>query len=262
MKDGISRGVIRALVVDDEEPGRINLRYALAEHPRWHIAAECDGAAAARAALAGGAIDVVFLDIQMPHESGLTLARELAGQAEPPLIVFVTAHSSHAVDAFDVHALDYLCKPFDDARLAQTLARAAAMLEQRQRAAYGAALRAWSKPPNAYWREVRVRSVGRIECIRIDEVLWLQAAGNYVELHLASRQVLHRAPLRQVVANLDPSQFVQVHRGAVVRTAQIAALRRHDDGNHAVTLRCGDVVGVSERYLAVLKARLENASGG
>jgi len=254
--DGNVAATIRALVVDDEEPGRINLRYALAEHPRWHIAAECGSAAAARAALADGPIDVVFLDIQMPHESGLALARELAAQVEPPLIVFVTAHSSHALDAFDVHALDYLCKPFDDARLAQTLARAAAMLAQRQRAAYGAALRAWSAVPDAYWREVRVRSVGRIECIRIDDVLWLQAAGNYVELHLAGRQVLHRAPLRQVVANLDPGQFVQVHRGTVVRTAQIAALRRHDDGSYTVALLCGDVVGVSERHLAAVKQRL------
>jgi len=247
---------IRALVVDDEEPGRINLRYALAEHPRWRIAAECESAATARAALADAAIGVVFLDIQMPNESGLALARELAAQVEPPLIVFVTAYSSHALEAFDVHALDYLCKPFDDARLAQTLARAAAMLEQRQRAGYGAALRAWSAPPDAYWREVRVRSVGRIECIRIDDVLWLQAAGNYVELHLTGRQVLHRAPLRHVVAHLDPGQFVQVHRGAVVRTAQIDALRRHNDGNYTVTLRCGDVVGVGGRYLTAVRARL------
>ena len=248
---------IRALVVDDEEPGRVNLRYALAEHPRWHIAAECGSAAAARDALAADRIDVVFLDIQMPHESGLVMARELAAQPEPPLIVFVTAHSSYAVDAFDVHALDYLCKPFDDARLAQTLARAAAMLEQRQRAAYGAALRAWSAPPPRWWHEVRVRSVGRIECIRIEEVLWLQAAGNYVELHLPGRQVLHRAPLRQVVGNLDPAQFVQVHRSAVVRIAQIGALCRAEDGTYALALRCGDSVGVSERYLGALKALLE-----
>ena len=117
-------------------------------------------------------------------------------------------------------------------------------------------MKAWRAPPDAYWREVRVRSVGRIECIRIDDVLRLQAAGNYVELHLAGRRVLHRSPLRQIVANLDPAQFVQVHRGAAVRTAQIAALRRHDDGSHTVTLRCGDIVGVSERYLAAVKGRL------
>lgn len=132
---------VRYLIVDDEAPSRANLRLALAAHPDWLLLAECDGAAAARAALADNEVDVIFLDIQMPIESGLVLAREISRLRTPPLIVFVTAYSEHAVDAFDVHALDYLLKPLSDARLAQAVERIGAMLGQRQREAYGAALR-------------------------------------------------------------------------------------------------------------------------
>ena len=137
---------IRALIVDDEEPGRINLRYGLAAHANWQLVAECASAAAARAVLDEQEVDVIFLDIQMPQETGLALARELAQREEPPLVIFATAYNEHAIEAFEVHALDYLLKPFDDQRLAQALERAAAMLEQRQRAAYARALRAFAEP--------------------------------------------------------------------------------------------------------------------
>src|SRR5688572_4926814 len=130
---------IHYLIVDDELPGRANLRLAMAAWPDWVLAAECGSAAAARTALSSHDIDVVFLDIQMPAESGLVLAREISRLREPPLVVFVTAHSEHAIDAFDVHALDYLLKPLSDARLGQAVERAAAMLGGRQREAYGAA---------------------------------------------------------------------------------------------------------------------------
>jgi DNA-binding LytR/AlgR family response regulator len=263
---------VRALIVDDEEPGRVNLRFALADHPQWQVAAECAGAAAARAALAESDIDVVFLDIQMPNESGLVLARELAQRQEPPLIVFVTAYNVYAVEAFEVHALDYLLKPFDDQRFAQTVERAQAMLAQRQRANYGAALRAYAQhaaqmetqsqalthveQPPAYWQQLSVRSVGRIECVQLEEVLWMEAAGNYVELHLASRRVLHRVTLSRLEQHLDPACFLRVHRSAIVRVGQIARLEAQGDGSYQAALRCGDIVPVSDRHLAAVKARL------
>src|SRR5438067_2847217 len=134
---------IRYLIVDDEAPGRANLRLAMGAYPDWLLAAECDSVAAARAALGaqGANVAVIFLDVQMPGESGLVLARELSRLREPPLVVFVTAYSEHAIDAFEVHALDYLLKPLNDARLAQAVERTAGLLGQRQRAPYGAALR-------------------------------------------------------------------------------------------------------------------------
>jgi len=251
---------IRYLIVDDEAPGRANLRLALAAHPDWMPAGECDSAAAARAWLAERDVDVVFLDVQMPVESGLVLARHISRGSEPPLIVFVTAYSEHAIDAFEVHALDYLLKPVGDARLAQAVERCAAMLRQRQREAYGAAVRDFvgtdGAPPAPYPDRLNVRSVGRIEQVCVEDVLWVEAAGNYVELHLAGRTVLHRITLNRLEALLDPASFLRVHRGAIVRRGQIGALSATGDGSWRLRLRCGGEVAVSERYLAGLKAAL------
>ncbi|MGO4382478.1 LytR/AlgR family response regulator transcription factor [Pseudoduganella sp. RAF53_2] len=128
------------MIIDDEAPGRKNLRLAMATHLDWLLVAECDSTTSARTVLRSQVVDVIFLDIQMPAESGLALAREISLLHEPPLIVFVTAYSEHAVDAFEVHALDYLLKPMSDARLAQAVERSKSMLQQRQREPYGAAL--------------------------------------------------------------------------------------------------------------------------
>jgi two-component system LytT family response regulator len=251
---------VRYLIVDDEAPSRANLRLALAAHPDWLLVAECDGAPAARAALAARDVDVIFLDIQMPAESGLVLAREICRLREPPLIVFVTAYSEHAVDAFEVHALDYLLKPLNDARLAQTAERIGAMLVQRQREAYGAALRdyvdAGTGRAEQQLARINVRSVGRIEQIRVDDILWIESAGNYVELHLEGRTVLHRITQNRLEALLAPGDFLRGHRSAIVRRGQIARLETIGDGRYRLTLRCGATVAVSERYLAALKSAM------
>lgn len=246
---------IRYLIVDDEAPSRTNLRLAMDAHGGWILAGECAGAADARAALAGQDVELVFLDIQMPGESGLVLARELSRLPEPPLIVFVTAYSEHAIDAFDVHALDYLLKPLSDARLAQAVERATAMLAQRQRGAYGAALRDYVDDTQARQVDhIHVRSVGRIERVDIADVQWIASAGNYVELHLGGRTVLHRMTLNRLEALLPPG-FVRVHRGAIVRRDHIASLASIGEG-YRLTLRGGAVVPVSDRYLSALKASM------
>jgi two-component system LytT family response regulator len=255
---------IRYLIVDDEAPSRANLRLAMEAHAGWTLAAECESAAAARALLAGQSVDVIFLDIQMPVESGLLLARDVSRQPEPPLIVFVTAYSEHAIDAFEVHALDYLLKPVGDARLAQAVERCAAMLRQRQRDAYGAAVRDYveadaarpASAPPSYLTRLSVRSVGRIEQVRVEDILWIEAAGNYVELHLAGRAVLHRITLNRLESLLDPAGFLRVHRGAIVRRDQIGTLENAGDGVYRLRLRCGGEVAVSERYVGALRAAL------
>jgi two-component system LytT family response regulator len=243
------------MIVDDEEPGRVNLRLALASHPAWSLVAECDSAAAARDVLAAKEVDVIFMDIQMPKVSGLDLAREISRMREPPLIIFVTAFSIHAVDAFEVHAMDYLLKPLDDARLAQAVERAGAMLRHRQREAYGHALRDYVNAAGSQYAErISVRSVGRIEQILVQDILWIESAGNYVELHLASRTVLHRIPFGRLETLLPPEDFLRVHRGAIVRRDQFERLDAGGDGNYRLTLRCGAVVAVSERHVGALKA--------
>ncbi|THC41590.1 LytTR family DNA-binding domain-containing protein [Massilia sp. Mn16-1_5] len=239
-------------IVDDEEPGRTNLRLAMEAYPDWRLAFACDSAARAREALAMHRIDLLFLDIQMPRESGLQLARELAQLPEPPLVVFVTAHSAHAIEAFEVHALDYLLKPLDDARLAQALERARLLLAGRQRGAYGKALRAYADGP-AWLEQISVRSVGRIDQVQVGDILWFEAQGNYVALHTASNAPLHRVALSRLEAHLDPAQFLRVHRGVIVRRTQAVGLSVVGDGSYLLRLRCGAEVAVSERYAAAVR---------
>lgn len=248
---------IRYLIVDDELPSRLNLRLAMAAHPGWQLAGECGGAASARAALKSNDVDLVFLDIQMPGQSGLVLARELSRLREPPLVVFVTAYSEHAIEAFEVHALDYLLKPLDDARLAQAVERAGSMLRQRQREAYGAALRGFVDADGAQSLDtISVRSVGRIEQVKVGDILRIESAGNYVELRLAGRTVLHRMTLSRLESLLAPGEFVRVHRGTIVRRSQIAGMETRGDGSYWLSLRNGDMVAVSERHAGTLKAIL------
>ncbi|MBU1620518.1 MAG: LytTR family DNA-binding domain-containing protein [Gammaproteobacteria bacterium] len=248
------------MIVDDEAPARINLGFALAEHPDWQVVACCDSAAEAREFLQQQTVDVLFLDVQMPGETGLAFARQLCQQPQPPLIVFVTAYNNFAVEAFEVHALDYLLKPFDDQRLAGTLQRALALLEHRQQANYGEAVRNYvdqlQENVQSYLQSVSVRSVGKIESVRLSEVQWMQSAGNYVELHLPQRMILHRTPISQFESQLDPQKFIRVHRSVIVSVAQICVLKVVGDGLYQLQLKNGVIVPVSERYVTKLRALL------
>ena len=166
----------------------------------------------------------------------------------------MTAYSAHAVEAFEVHALDYLLKPLNDERLAQATDRAWAMLRSHQHEAYGAALRDFVRTGDARRVEhVSVRSVGRIEQIPVGAILWAESAGNYVQLHLASRSVLHRITLNRLEALLGSGEYVRVHRGTVVRRDQIGRLENVGQGHYRLSLQCGGVVVVSERYVGHLK---------
>ncbi len=252
---------IRAIIVDDEAPSRANLRLALAAFPNWQVVAECDSAEAARAACAGTPADVVFIDVQMPVEDGLDLARSLCASDAPPLLVFVTAFSRYAVDAFEVHALDYLLKPLDDQRLAQAIARAESMLEGQAGGNYARAVidcvdDATSNAAGAglpFLQRLSIRSVGKIEVVAVDEVLWLASAGNYVELDLGHRKVLHRVAISRLEPRLDPSQFIRLHRTVIARRTQLLELSVVSDAVYSATLRCGATVPVSPRYLAAVR---------
>ncbi len=259
--------ILRAILVDDEEHARITLRYALSKHANWQLVAELSNAASASEFLANNQVDVVFLDIQMPRMSGLELARSLATGDNPPLIVFVTAYHTHAIDAFELHALDYLLKPFSPDRFARTLERAAAMLEHQAQAAYPAYAEALSAYLNAeelrnsnaapvYLQQVVVRSVGMMERIALEQVLWMAAASNYVELHLDGRVVLHRVPLSKLEEYLDPSIFIRVHRSVIVRADQCVYLQTLGNGSYQLRLRCGDQISVSKNYVDAVRQLL------
>lgn len=243
------------LIVDDEVHARTNLRLALAPLGDWAVAGDCSSAAAARAFLRAHDVDLVLLDVQMPQESGIEMARSLSQLEMPPLIVFATAHGGHALEAFDVHALDYIVKPVDDGRLHHAMSRARVLLEQR--AIYTRALRQFTDPAPGFWRELIVRSVGRMDKVALEQVLWIETAGNYVELHLAERTLLHRTTLTELVQYLDPDEFLRIHRRILVRRDEVMGLRQLQEGSYVVALRCGQSLPVSERYWATVKSGLE-----
>lgn len=254
--------MIRCLIVDDEAAARDNLRQALAPFADWHVEAVCHDAADAREALSRARVDAVFLDIQMPGKSGIAFAAELAAAEIPPVIIFVTAHSGHALSAFDVHALDYLLKPFNDTRLAQALDRATDLIRLKRPREYAFALRGFvgaQKGPAAgpaTLTHFTVRSVGMIESIPVSEVRWIVASGNYAELHLDARKVLHRATLRALEQHLDPADFMRIHRSVLVRRRLMRALTVEGDGVYLLHLDDGNALPVSERHAQAVREHL------
>lgn len=250
------------LIVDDELPALTNMQCVLANHPDWRLSASCRSSAQARAALAHAPADLVLLDIEMPGQSGIEFARELCQMAQPPLVVFITAYDQHAVSAFDVFALDYLLKPFDDERFAQMLRRAEDSIALKQQARNNAGLQDYlsdrdafdAGQPAPFLKQLVIRSIGSTERIAVDDVLWLGAAANYVEVHLAGRVVLHRTTLSAMESRLPPTEFIRLHRTALVRSSAVSSLEVMPDGGHLAHLNNGDSVRVSSSYVKQVQA--------
>jgi len=249
---------ITALIADDEEAPREQLRAALARlWPELRIvAASANGAEAWDDCLAHEP-DIAFLDIRMPGLTGLEVARRLAALAAPPLIVFVTAYDDHALAAFDAGAVDYVLKPVDDERLAQTLARLRPRLaHQPDTAATLARLLATLAPARPAPRPIQA-GVGReVVLIPPEEVIYFEADARYTRVVHQGGEALIRTPLRELLTQLDPEQFWQIHRSVLVNSRCIARAVRVDEGTMVVTLRGrDDRLPVSRQFQALFKGQ-------
>ena len=231
---------LRALVVDDEPLARAGVRALLAAHPRWQVIGECDSALGLRRALDEAVPDAVFLDIRLPGGDGIGLARLLQAIEPRPLVVFTTAFEAHAIDAFEVQAIDYLLKPFDDARFRTALARVEQALASRGVAA------------GRFLERLVIRSIGRVQFVDVAQIDWLEASGNYVEIHTGAGSFLHRERLRVLEAALDPSMFVRIHCSVIVNRRSVVELRPIAGGDHAVLLRGDRELRLSRTYRAAL----------
>jgi two-component system, LytTR family, response regulator len=238
---------LRVAVVDDEEPARERLCQLLGGRPDVTIAAVCDGGRAAIAALESTAIDVVFLDIQMPEIDGFQVIEALGPRL--PVVVFVTAFEAHAVHAFEVRALDYLLKPFDAARLEQALSRARLQLDPDP------GPRPPTSPAASRLHRLLVRDGDVIHVVQVADVDWIAAAGNYVELHAAGRNHLLRATMAELEARLPPA-FARVHRDTIVQLDRVCTLHRFPGGQYRLVLRDGTERPVGRSYQAQLESRL------
>jgi len=240
---------VRVAIVDDEPPARAKLRRLLQARPTWRIVGEADDVAGALALLRGG-IEVLFLDIRLGTENGFDV---LARAAPPyPLVVFTTAYHEHALQAFEVAALDYLLKPFDRGRFERALERVDQRLADGGEGD-GERLRRLDPalaPPRLQRFVVHERGGSRV--VPLADVQRLSAAGNYVELHTAARRHLVRATLSRLALRLDPAQFLRVHRSHLVRADFIATVSPHAHGDQRLVLRDGTELLLSRRYRAAL----------
>ena len=249
---------IRTLVVDDEPVARAHVLALLREENDIEIVGECGNGAEAAATIEDTSPDLLFLDIQMPELNGLDLARALPPD-RAPAIVFITAYDEYALRAFEIHALDYLLKPFSAERFRSALAHARAQLAQRRATTIGRQLLDllpdMRRPPQGRDRLV-IKSSGRIYFVRTSDIDWCEAAGNYVRLHVGQQTHMVRDTMGHLESNLDPQQFARIHRSAIVNVDRIQELQSSFNGEYVVLLRGGARLTLSRGYRDSLQIRL------
>jgi two-component system LytT family response regulator len=243
MEAGSRSASIRVLIVDDEPLARRNLIALLRGDSEIASVEECDSGAAAVVDIQSKSANLVFLDVQMPEVNGFDVL-EMLGTALPPAIIFVTAHDQYALRAFDVGALDYLLKPFDEARFRLALDRAKSKLRE-----------AGSGNPSRPKRFV-VRKLGRIEFVPVSELEWIDAADYYVQLHTAGQTHLLRRALSEVERDLQGNEFCRIHRSTLVNLQSVRSLALQADGEYEAVLKSGVRLRVSRRMRKQLQERL------
>jgi two-component system LytT family response regulator len=249
---------LRVLVVDDEAPARQRLMDLLQKDTQTGTVLEAGDGRAAVEIIKREALDLVFLDVQMPELNGLEVI-EAVGAGAMPLTVFVTAYDQHAIRAFEANALDYLLKPFSDERLEAALARAKARHDERTMREFGrSVLRMVSarSPATRCLDRLVVKSGGTTRFIRAVDIDWIEGAGVYVNLHVAGRELLYRVGLNELIESLDPMRFVRVHRSAIVNIDSILELQPISHGEFELVLKDGHRSRVSRTYRAQLEKRL------
>jgi two-component system LytT family response regulator len=238
---------LRTLVVDDEAPARRRIRRLLAAESGVSVVGECGDGASAVTAIAALRPDLVFLDVQMPELDGFAVVRTLpAGPL--PAILFVTAYDQYALRAFDVHAVDYLLKPFTAERFRTAVARARERIARHSADDGLASLAATLRSRPAYASRLPVRTGGRTVFVDLGAVDWLEAADNYVRLHVRQREYLVRETLAALESQLDPERFVRIHRSAIVQADRVAEIRPTSHGDAEVALRDGTRLSVSRTF--------------
>jgi len=250
--------MIRALIVDDEPLARERIRTLLAECRNVEVVGECrDGREAVNAILAERP-DLVFLDIQMPELDGFEVIKAI-GNEFLPAIIFVTSFDEYAIRAFDVNAIDYLLKPINAARFEKAVLRAIDRLTQsnvreseRKLLDFIEVLRA----EHQYVTRFVVRSGSRLSFVRASDVDWMDAADNYVRLHVAGREHFVRETLKSVETQLDPEIFIRVHRSIIINFDRVESVEPYSHGEYVVTMKDGAKLTTSRSYSERLRLLL------
>ena len=267
---------IRVLIVDDEPLARQRLEDLLAAEEGVELAGTADNGEAAVRAIRELRPDLVFLDVQMPGLTGVDVVREV-GPEHMPVTIFVTAYDHFALQAFELAALDYLVKPFDDERFEQAFRRARRLtrLEEVERlrdrllailhdggggpvAAPASASPSPAAAPRAagYLERIAVEMRGQVRVVPVEQIDFITASGPYAELHAGERTYIIRERMQTLEERLDPARFFRIHRSVIVRLERIETLLRGGGGDYAVQLRSGTRLKVSRSRVEELEQRI------
>ena len=241
---------IRALIVDDEPLGRERIRTLLREDAEVEVVGECADGRQAIAAVERLKPDLLFLDVQMPEMDGFAVVDAIAAQ-HMPAIIFVTAYDRYAVQAFEVHALDYLLKSFDRERFQSAVARAKQEIRRSREGALNERLAGLLEDLESRKQRatrVVIKSAGRIFFLPVEEIDWVEAADNYVRIHAGIEAHLVRETLQSLEGRLDPAKFLRIHRSTIVNLDRIRELHPLFHGDYAVRLRDGTELTLSRNY--------------
>jgi len=236
------RAKIRAVVVDDEPLARSSLKVLLRRDPEVELVGECKSGMEALTEIRRKKPELVFLDVQMPECDGFDVLEQL-GSEMPPALVFVTAYDQYALRAFEAGALDYLLKPFDNARFERALNRAKERIEQGK------------ETPRKIERLV-IKNAGQVLFQKISEIDWIEAADYYVCLHVGTKTHLLRRSMSDLDQELEQATFCRIHRSAIVNLERVRQLEISEDGGTDVVLNGGTRLRLSRRYRKELQARL------
>lgn len=252
---------LRIIIVDDESLARRGLKLRLELHDNAEVVAECANGQEALTAIASTSPDLVFLDIEMPGMSGFDVVAKLQSDTLP-MIVFVTAYDEYAVQAFGVHAVDYILKPIEDDRLAATLARAEQYREQTESLRVKQQLltlvqslqHAGATPPALETpgdreasrpERLPVRDGSSVHFIPVHDVEWIDAAGDYMCIHVPGKTHIMRATMKQLESMLDPARFLRIHRSTLVNISAVTSAELLENGDYLLTLTQGHTLKVS-----------------
>lgn len=231
--------MIRALIVDDEPLARRSVAAMLAGEPGIEPAGECASGGEAVARIRAERPDLVFLDVEMPDGDGFEVLEAL-GCDLPPAVVFVTAYDRYALRAFEIGAIDYLLKPFDQARFAKVVARA----------------RDWIAQEKSRDTRLAIKSAGQVTLVKLSEIDWIEAADYYASLHVAGRTHLLRRSLADLEKELDGQGFCRVHRSALVNLDRVRGLATDEEGDYRVELADGTRLRLSRSCRRQVQERL------
>ncbi|MEO1051281.1 MAG: LytTR family DNA-binding domain-containing protein [Bacteroidota bacterium] len=241
------------LIIDDEKLARESVLTLLYKSEDWEVIGECLNGKEAIQTILEKHPDLILIDIEMPHFNGLEVFETVTTKYTPQ-VIFITAYNEYAVKAFEINAVDYLLKPYTDGRFHEAMKRAKQRLDNASTMSMKdqilSALNSVydTNKNSSYKTRFVVKSIGKIEFVEVDHILWVKAAGAYVELHTASGKVLMAGSISTIEKELPPSVFTRIHRSTIIRIDQIKSMEKYYNGEYLVLLKNGTQLKLSRSY--------------